>query len=302
MELPSELKDLYKHWDLHTQFVPQSAELSVNQEVLSEIEVFVAERMRIWEKKTSGQPQPFTNDQVLAKYRFCNIYRELDRQTIEIHQLLQPLQSDFPVWLLNILFCRLICNIETVKKVGLLSLDGDNNLEVFHNLKSLRSPKYGTAYVFPISAIMRSLYPTREEFFCLYLPTIAEKIAAIINTFDRISVVGALELILPPFKFNLRFHWTEVLIDVAYQFPERINLFKEFPIGPGSLPTMKSLSSTDPVQTCADLTSLGQGYLTYQDKKIYLSAENWEGIGCEFRKYTNLLLGTGRRRKYTAVL
>jgi hypothetical protein len=39
--------------------------------------------------------------------------------------------------------------------------------------------------------------------------------------------------------------------------------------------------------------------LTYNHKPVYLSAENWEGIGCEFRKYTNLKNGTGRKKLYS---
>ncbi len=38
--------------------------------------------------------------------------------------------------------------------------------------------------------------------------------------------------------------------------------------------------------------------LTYKNEPIILSAENWEGIGCEFRKYTNLKAGNGRKRLY----
>jgi hypothetical protein len=36
----------------------------------------------------------------------------------------------------------------------------------------------------------------------------------------------------------------------------------------------------------------------YNGKELPLSSENWEGIGCEFRKYTNLLIGKGRKRYF----
>lgn len=105
---------------------------------------------------------------------------------------------------------------------------------------------------------------------------------------------------MPIFGLNFKFHWTEILIDVAYQYPKYIDLFKKFPVGPGSLPTMKKLNEVeDPVKTNLTLVSLeipDFPYLTYDRKKVWLSAENWEGIGCEFRKYTNLSSGVGRRR------
>lgn len=39
-------------------------------------------------------------------------------------------------------------------------------------------------------------------------------------------------------------------------------------------------------------------YLQYDGQNIYLSTENYEGIGCEYRKYQNLLLNKGRKRAY----
>ena len=89
---------------------------------------------------------------------------------------------------------------------------------------------------------------------------------------------------------------------MAYQYPQYINLFKEFPIGPGSISTMKRLNPTvDPIKVAVALTSTHVPdfpYLTYDSKPVYLSAENWEGIGCEFRKYSNLVCGVGRKIIY----
>ena len=43
---------------------------------------WVAERERIRVRKESGQPFPWTDDPILATYRFCNVRREDDRVTI----------------------------------------------------------------------------------------------------------------------------------------------------------------------------------------------------------------------------
>ena len=106
--------------------------------------------------------------------------------------------------------------------------------------------------------------------------------------------------VLPLFGINLTFLWTEVLIDVAYQFPERVDLFARFPIGPGSLPTLRRIDAhEDPALLVTRLAKVAVPHgLTYEDVPVRLSAENWEGIGCEFRKYTNLKLGKGRKRLY----
>lgn len=109
MEIPETLKNLYNHWELHTNEHQEHKNVNVDKEVLDSIGKFITERMRIWEVKSNKDP-------ILEKYRFCNIYRELDKQTIGIHSLLKPSTSNFSFWLLNVLFCRLVCNVDTVKK------------------------------------------------------------------------------------------------------------------------------------------------------------------------------------------
>ena len=91
-----------------------------------------------------------------------------------------------------------------------------------------------------------------------------------------------------------------MLIDVAYQYPEYVDLFALFPIGPGSKPTLMRIdASQDSSELVVKLASLHvRSGLLYDNRQIVLSAENWEGIGCEFRKYTNLSQGKGRRRLY----
>ncbi len=302
MEIPDDLKHLYKHWIKHTKKPMTSIHVDLDEETLLQMYTLIKERMKIWEKRQQNQKPPYANDTVLSTYRFCNVYRELDRQTIEIHTLLKDLEEDFELWLLNVIFCRMVCNPKTVMDVGLLSFDENNNRKVYKNLINHSKPKYGVAYIFPISLVTKVGLKTREEFFCFYLPKVTKQCVSLIKNFRDYSVIEGLEKILPVFGLNFKFHWTEILIDTAYQYPQYINLFKEFPIGPGSIPTMKKLSSTaNPVKVAVFLTATvvpDFPYLTYDGKPVYLSAENWEGIGCEFRKYSNLVTGEGRKRIY----
>lgn len=45
---------------------------------------FCAERHMIYVRRQSGESAPWTKDPILRSYRFCNIYREIDRVTQEI--------------------------------------------------------------------------------------------------------------------------------------------------------------------------------------------------------------------------
>lgn len=301
MEISEQLKSLYKHWGKHVEPAQSaSPHANIDEKLLHEIATFITERMRIWERKISGIQPPFTSDKILAKYRFCNIYRELDRQTIQIHTMLTDISNDFELWLLNLLYLRFVCRPDTVADTGFLSY-GDNS-KVLKKLISHPRPKYGTAYIFPISAIYKSGYTTREHFFCSYLPKVTRKLAAEIDLMNNCTVNEALERLLPILGVNMRFHMTEVLIDVAYQFPEKLDLFKDFHVGPGALPTLQRLSAqfspTELLNSLSQFRIEGFPYLTYNGKEIPLSAENWEGIACEFRKYSNLKAGRGRKRVY----
>ncbi len=303
MELPDAFKTLYRHWPGHVSCVPTSVasgELCKDQRLSQNISTFVHERMSIWEKKYLGQTAPFTTDPILATYRFCNILRELDRQTIEFHTLLNALRGNFSLWLLNMFYCRMVARPQTIRGVGLLSLDPKGNEELYKRLLTHPKPRYGTPYVFPVSVIMRSTTPTRELFIAQHLPKVMEDVAKEVRSWDTVSVVEGVKKVLPIFGFNLQFLWTEVLIDVAYQFPEHIDLFKKFPIGPGALPTFGRIDpNVEPALLAQQLGKRGiSSGITYDGRPIVLSAENWEGIGCEFRKYTNLGAGHGRRRLF----
>ena len=303
MELPQHIKELYRHWDDHLVAPTQNHNLAeyIGDDVLRiNLITFIGERMLMWQRKQQNL-LPCTADPILTKYRFCNIFREFDKQTIAFHTLLNPLRDNFPLWLINMFMCRMIARPETIERIGFLSFNADQNQAWLNRLQNTPTPRYGNAYVFPISTIQRSSTPTRESFLAHHLPRVIPTIANEIASWGKQSVLDGLNLVLPIFGFNHRFLWTEVLIDVAYQYPQHIDLFKPFPIGPGSAPTMKRINaSADPTNLVAQLATCSiDTTVTINGRPLRLSAENWEGIGCEFRKYTNLAAGHGRKRLYT---
>lgn len=303
MELPLNLKNLYRHWDTYTASINQLRELNQiikDKQLQKDLIWFIRERIDIWQKKVMGVQPPYTQNSILSTYRFCNTFREFDRQTIEFHTLLNPLREDFPLWLLNMFYCRMVARTETIKSVGFLSFDEKKNKEMYEQLIQSSRPRYGTPYVFPISTILKSKTPTRELFITEYLPQVMSKVTKEIMTWQKMSVYDGVQKVISLFGYNLHFLWTEVLIDVAYQFPQYIDLFKRFPVGPGSIPTLQKIDSKkDPSILVTELSQMQMDVdLTYNNRPLRLSAENWEGIGCEFRKYTNLKAGKGRRRLY----
>lgn len=56
---------------------------------------FISERQKIWHRRfVDGSPPPWTNDPILLKYKFTNIYRELDRGTVWlVKNVVEPIQE-----------------------------------------------------------------------------------------------------------------------------------------------------------------------------------------------------------------
>ena len=306
MEAPNDLKRLYKHWEKHCRGGEKvNLKNVVDNGIFSDVLDFAKERMEIWERKSQNAPRPWTGDAILNKYRFCNVYRELDRQTIEFHTLLFGLRSNLSLWMLNMFYCRWVCKPDTIKMTGLLSFDIRQNQKVYKTLVNLPRPKYGTAYVFPVSVLKKIGCHSREEFWCFYLPEKIKKMAALVSACRDANVWDTVERLTDILGVNLRFHLTELLIDVAYQYPGCVNLFDRFPVGPGAKPTLSQLSKNISAEELVVLLSRYYvpkfPYLTFGGRKVSLSAENWEGLACEFRKYSNLRLGIGRKRIFTRV-
>lgn len=62
---------------------------------------WIKEREQIRIRKDSGAPQPWTDDPVLATYRFCNVRREDDRVTIWIREHIRERYANHPqLWLM----------------------------------------------------------------------------------------------------------------------------------------------------------------------------------------------------------
>lgn len=72
---------------------------SLNKTVVDEFVAFVQERHLIYERRAEGLPPPWTEDPILATYKFTNVYRENDRVTQWIYEnWMQPHLHDPYLW------------------------------------------------------------------------------------------------------------------------------------------------------------------------------------------------------------
>jgi hypothetical protein len=76
---------------------------------------FIEERHAIFERKVRGLPKPWTKDKILQDYRFCNVYRELDTQTIWFAEHWR--RKDPDLWFASLVF-RCVNWSETTEEIG----------------------------------------------------------------------------------------------------------------------------------------------------------------------------------------
>src|SRR4051812_18417786 len=70
---------------VHARGVPGS----LGETRMTPLETFwwwINERHAIYLRRQAGQPFPWTTDAILQRYRFCNVFRELDTVTVWLRQ------------------------------------------------------------------------------------------------------------------------------------------------------------------------------------------------------------------------
>ena len=92
---------------------------------------FVAERHAIYERRLAGKKKPWTKDPILSKYRFCNVYRELDKVTIWIRRNMTEKYADqrnFDLWF-QFCIARLLNLPESLEPLGYCAFGWDQRVD-----------------------------------------------------------------------------------------------------------------------------------------------------------------------------
>jgi len=82
---------------------------------LNGLKVFIAERESIRLKKEAGEPRPWTEDEVLHKTKFTNIYRQHDKTSVFIFDKVKHL--DGVLLFTNLVLARLINRVDVLYEV-----------------------------------------------------------------------------------------------------------------------------------------------------------------------------------------
>ncbi|MCL5101009.1 MAG: putative DNA base hypermodification protein [Candidatus Parvarchaeota archaeon] len=281
---------------------------------------FIGERQAIWHRRTVDKlPPPWTADQVLRRFRFTNVYRELDPGTMyAINKILELRESKVDK-IFNIMIYRLIGRSETHEALGFQRLTDFNSKEIEKILEALKEsgkPPFTGAYLVSGYTMMGS----------------HNKIINVVKLFSwwrdnfqsfykRLSESRSPSQACMALKSNKgigRFLSYQAFVDLCY--PLKIYSGKAVlpfnndewaEAGPGARRGIKML--TAPSTRASDLDimvwlrdnqnteferlGIKFEFLFNNDKPIKLSLANIQNCLCEFHKYIKILNGTGRSRR-----
>lgn len=134
----------------------------MNEAELENFWRFVYERHSIWHRRfILRQPYPWTDDPILRKNKFTNLYRELDPGTkFSVEHILKrdALQPDI---VFNVMLYRLMCSIPTYNTYGfhpVAEFDQDEFYNCLCEIYNSGHPVFGNAYLISPYSSMGSDY------------------------------------------------------------------------------------------------------------------------------------------------
>mmetsp|Transcript_16468 Transcript_16468/g.46865 ORF Transcript_16468/g.46865 Transcript_16468/m.46865 type:complete len:262 (+) Transcript_16468:214-999(+) len=94
-----------------------------NEEVIRYLYDWMTERHLIFKRKNAGEPAPWTTDPVLLQWRFCNVRRELDRESRAlIERIVKNPDLCYRAKVMNCIWFRLFNKQDTFHITGPLTL------------------------------------------------------------------------------------------------------------------------------------------------------------------------------------
>ena len=289
-----------------------------NQRELDIFWAFVNERHSIWHRRfILGESYPWTDDPILQRNKFTNVYRELDPGTQFSIEHIMKAEASRPDIVFNVMMYRLMCSIPTYSGWGFRRLDEFKEEEFDDYLCDIYNsglPVFGNAYLISPYSSMGSEYKFRNVSRLFGL--LHRNYEAFFKRLDETKTMEqAWKAINSQYGFG-PFLAYQVLVDLTYPLRGTINSgilpFSQnewAKLGPGALRGFGRLSKS--MDTLAGLRWLRENqrlefyrlrldfpflrYLYQQEQEISLA--NMQNCLCEFHKYRSIQDGVGKSQR-----
>lgn len=284
---------------------------------------FIKERQNIWYRRNILKQEPFwTEDKILQKYKFCNVFRELDSGTTVMYNALkdcEPHTQFFNVIIYRVFNNKLLFE-DSILPVSPINFDRKDFVRSLEEFRDKYKVLFNTAYLTSQHSFKKDI-PEEIGVKHIQFSYSLEEIA--LNIEDTVSQLYHNDN--PLYVFNKLNEFKLVGEFLGYQFVLDLcqlgflgyteNDF--YIIGPGAQTGVGVLlelpdSKLPSIRECEDVLE----YL-YDRQNLFLDNNEWMSITfsdsvsypflsrsaiefclCEFRKYNNYQLGIGRKRIY----
>ncbi len=244
---------------------------------------YCKERESVRKKRESGTPFPWSDDSILQKGRFLNVFREDDKVSKSIIKFAEPAKDNLPLLVQSLFFSRW-CNRQlTIDQLTLNDLNSPETLK--EKLIGLKQWENYTAYPVEDSYWNEKVYSRINAATFKFYEKKEELTEVILNS-NR-NVITATNNVNQIFKMDNDFPIFMALIDIAWFREDVIPITTDVPTGIGAEPYL-------------DILQEFLGLKNHQDvglKMIELQKEYWpeakrefypidiEYQSCECRKY-----------------
>lgn len=295
------------------------------------------ERQMIWKRRFIDKvPRPWTVDPIFSKFKFCNVYRDLDRSSQwEIRNIIldDSLSDEDLVW--KMLVYRTFNNPETFARAldkwpngipNMADYDVDEFYEHIKEIRDLGLSPFTTAY--QISGKLYAGSTIDESYSKVVIPAIHSNMKVIMNMLEVANTpeqIITFLMTLPGASDFTAHEYFQDLTYIAIYTDRQIMKFTQNDftnLGPGSsqgvrilfpnLKTSEQLScyyylqeiAEEKLKEIGDLYGEPMPYVSW-NKELHeyelvdecnLTLNQIEGALCEFSKYYRIQTGTGRPR------
>lgn len=273
---------------------------AINAPAFRQFLQFTKDRHEIYVKRSQGQPAPWTTDPVLQQYKFCNIYRELDKGTKYYLRECELGGEDDASPLVKSIIYRLINNIKVFEHMGgIPELSHDFGRVIDHCKAYAATGKTFVSDAYMAFACSRK-GDTKIDSFRRVLDWLGENFGDWnANVFEKATTLQEAHAALCTIPYVGPFIAYEILCDLFL-----VNYLPQFSIndwtniGPGAKPSIAILF---PCSLAAEMEKIKEVQRLHNVSDWPyepLNLRNIEHSLCEWRKYCNLQSGKGKKRKY----
>lgn len=280
---------------------------------------FLVKRQTIWHNRfVDKSPPPWTEDPILQRNKFTNVYRELDPGTRFAMDYILGTHHTRQDKVFNIMIYRLMCSIPTYTALGFQRLDhfSESKMDdVLCDVYNSGRPVFGNAYLISPYSSMGSTYKFRN---------VSKLFGMLHRNFDHFFVdldnawnfQRAFNVVNSQYGFG-PFLAYQVMVDLTYPISTVYGKSAIMPfsqdewakLGPGAIRGFRRLAkSWDSLHglrwlhenQMEEFDRLGIHFPFLLDEnadRVLISLANMQNCLCEFHKYMSIREGTGKSQR-----